>query len=139
MASIAFAVSAATARWETDMSKALADAKKSSKHLLLNFTGSDWCPWCFRLRDEVFATREFEQYAEKNLICVVVDFPRGKKQSDALVKQNRELAEKYGVQGFPTVVLLTPNGGLKATTGYRQGGADAYIDHLTDILSGKAK
>ncbi|MBI4975847.1 MAG: thioredoxin family protein [Spirochaetes bacterium] len=130
---------AAPIRWETDYAQALAEAQKTSKHLLLNFTGSDWCPWCFRLRDEVFATPEFQKYAEKNLICVELDFPRAKKQSDTLKKQNQELARQFGVPGFPTVLVLTPKGELAGTTGYRQGGGALYADHVKDIISGKAR
>lgn len=130
----AFALIAAP-RWETDFAKAAAEAKKTSKHMLINFTGSDWCPWCFKLRDEVFATSAFEKYAEKNLVLVEADFPRRKKLSEALAKQNSELAEKYGVPGFPTVIVITPNGELAGRTGYRPGGGDAYVTHLKEMIT----
>ena len=34
----------AEAQWLTDYEKAQAEAKAENKLLLLNFTGSDWCP-----------------------------------------------------------------------------------------------
>ncbi|MBP9006489.1 MAG: thioredoxin family protein, partial [Candidatus Syntrophosphaera sp.] len=45
--------------WLTDYNLALRLSKESGKPVLINFTGSDWCPWCFRLRDEVFSQDAF--------------------------------------------------------------------------------
>ena len=62
------------------------------------------------------------------LVLVELDFPRGKAQSDELKRQNEELAEKFGVQGFPTLVLLDPQGKEAArNVGYLQGGPEAFI------------
>ena len=67
--------------WLTDFPKAQAQAKKDSKLVLMDFTGSDWCPWCIKLHNEVFTTPEFTEYAKKNLTLVQVDFPHKKEQS----------------------------------------------------------
>ncbi len=55
--------------------------------------------------------------------------------SDELKAQNQALAQKYGVRGFPTIILLSPEGELIARTGYRPGGAEAYVAHLKEALS----
>lgn len=98
--------------WQTDYSKALQSAKAQNKQVLLDFTGSDWCPPCVALRKQVFSTPAFQAYAEKNLILVEVDFPQRKDQSAELKAQNERLAKDYAVddKGFPTVVLLDPAG-----------------------------
>ena len=44
----------ATEGWLTDMELATEKASKEGKHLLLDFSGSDWCGWCIRLDKEVF-------------------------------------------------------------------------------------
>ena len=67
--------------WGTDATTALAQAKKEKKLVVMNFTGSDWCGWCIKLKKEVFDTKEFAEYAGKNLVLVELDFPRAKKQS----------------------------------------------------------
>jgi protein disulfide-isomerase len=123
--------------WQTDFEAAQAEAAKTGKPMLLDFTGSDWCGWCIKLDKEVFSKKAFKDYAESELVLVEVDFPRGKKQSDALKAQNEALAEKYGIRGFPTIVLLSPEGKLIGKTGYRPGGAEAYVEHLKEAL-GKA-
>ena len=85
--------------WETDFKKALATAKTSGKYIMLDFSGSDWCGWCIKLEKEVFSQDAFKDFAEKNLVCVLVDFPRKKNQTGEQKQQNRDLATKYGIRG----------------------------------------
>src|SRR3954469_10978566 len=80
----------AAADWETDYAKALQMAKAQNKRVLLDFTGSDWCPPCIALRKRVFTSAEFRAYAQKNLILVELDFPRQKQQSAQLKSQNEK-------------------------------------------------
>lgn len=121
--------------WETDFEKASAVAKSSGKYMLLDFSGSDWCGWCIKLDREVFSQSAFKTFAEKNLVCVLVDFPQNKIQSAAVQKQNAELAKKYGIDGYPTVIILDPNGELAGATGYQEGGAENYVEHLKNIIN----
>ena len=120
--------------WKTDFESASAEAKKLRKHVLINFTGSDWCGWCIRLKDEVFSQAAFKSYADDKLILVEIDFPSRKQQSKELISQNEKLLTKYSVEGFPTILVLDPDGKLIATTGYKEGGASVYIDHLREII-----
>lgn len=93
--------------WSTDLDKALADAKAGKKSVLVEFTGSDWCPPCIAMRKNVFSTKEFVQAASKNFILVELDFPKADKE---LTEKNKPLAEKYKIEGFPTVILLNSEG-----------------------------
>lgn len=120
--------------WMTDMAAASATARENGKYLLLNFTGSDWCGWCIKLKKEVLATSTFHTYASGNLVPVELDFPNRKKIPDETRKQNEALAEKYGIRGYPTLLILSPEGELVEQTGYRPGGADAYVEHLRAII-----
>ena len=86
-----------------------AQAKKESKLVLLDFTGSDWCSWCKKLDAEVFTKAEFADYAKKNLVLVTVDFPQQKKQAADLAKANNELKDKYKITGYPTIIVLRPD------------------------------
>jgi len=128
-------ISAQAKNWGIDFEKALSEAKASGKYLLLDFSGSDWCGWCIKLEKEVFSQKKFKKYADKNLVCVLIDFPRAKSQSNKIKKQNQALAKKYSIRGYPTVVILSPNGALVGRTGYRQGGATAYVSHLKKIIN----
>src|SRR6266481_5854060 len=73
-------LNACAATWLTDLPSAQATAKAENKIVLINFTGSDWCGWCIRLRDEVFSQPEFDAYANDHLVLVEADFPRHKAQ-----------------------------------------------------------
>lgn len=118
--------------WTSDLLEALAESERTGKEVLLNFTGSDWCSWCHKLRDEVFSTAEFKNYAEQNLILVYLDFPNSIKLTDDVKKQNEVMAQVFGVQGFPTLWLMDSEQVPLMKTGYRSGGAESYIRHLKE-------
>lgn len=120
--------------WKTDLKEALATAKQENKVVLVNFTGSDWCQWCKRLSDEVFSKSEFEEFANKNLVLVKIDFPQNIPQSNAIKFYNQQLANMYGVEGFPTIILLDKNGQGLLKTGYVQGGVENYIRELKQYM-----
>ncbi len=120
--------------WETDFKKVSATAKVSGKYIMLDFSGSDWCGWCIKLEKEVFSQDSFKDFAEKNLVCVLVDFPQKKKQTRELKQQNRDLATKYGILGYPTIIILSPDGEPVGKTGYLQGGSRSYAQHLNEII-----
>ncbi len=119
---------AGTDGWQVDYNKALTQARAQNKQVLLDFTGSDWCGWCIRLKKEAFDQPAFTNFAKGKLILVEVDFPRAKPQSDVVKKQNASLQKDYHVEGFPTLVLLDSNGKqLRKHVGYLEGGADGLI------------
>lgn len=120
--------------WNGNLEKAIELAKKENKAVLVNFTGSDWCKWCIKLSDEVFKQKEFEEYAKNNLVLVILDFPRSIQQSQEIKEYNNKLAQKYGIQGFPTILLINGNGQLVAQTGYQPGGAAKYVEHIKSYL-----
>ncbi len=119
--------------WLTNYKQAQEQAKTNKKLLLLDFTGSDWCGWCIKLEKEVFSQPEFKEYANKNLVLLELDFPRGKKLSATEQSQNEELAEQHGVQGFPTIVVLDSNGKKVGELGYTPGGPSAFIAQLEKL------
>jgi protein disulfide-isomerase len=122
------ASAARAAEWTEDYAAAIAQAKKEHKMVLLDFTGSDWCIWCQRTDKEVFDTQKFKDFADQRLILVRLDFPRGKAQSDATKAQNSALQDKFGVDGFPTLVVLSANEKVVfSQLGYKEGGPDAFI------------
>jgi len=130
---VAASLMAADPSWMTSLPDATAKAGKEKKLLFLDFTGSDWCGWCKKLDAEVFSKPEFIQYAAKNLVLVEVDFPAQKPQSDALKAANKALKKQYQVSGYPTLVLMKPDGVvLWKQVGYMQGGVTAWIAKLDE-------
>jgi protein disulfide-isomerase len=126
----------AEATWLTDFHRAQQEARSGHKLLLLNFTGSDWCGWCMRLQAEVFSKPEFAEYARQNLVLMKVDFPRAKSLSSEVRSQNAALAEKYEIDGFPTIVVLNEDGRPVGLLGYMPGGPSAFIGELKKLSKG---
>ncbi|MEO7724173.1 MAG: thioredoxin fold domain-containing protein [Chthoniobacterales bacterium] len=126
----------AEANWSTDFTQAQAQAKAEHKMLLLDFTGSDWCGWCQVMEKEIFSQPAFEDYAKNNLVLVRLDFPRAKAISAEVKLQNRTLAQKFGIRGFPTIVMLDQDGKPLAQLGYVPGGPEGFINELKQVPKG---
>lgn len=119
--------------WTTDYPKALAQAKAEQRHVFLFFTGSDWCVWCKRLNAEILSTPEFAKYAAEKLVLVELDFPRSKELPPALKAQNEKLAEKFSIEGYPTVIVLDSDGKTAGQLGYQEGGPGPFIEALSKL------
>ena len=119
--------------WLTNFNKARAEAAKRNLPILLDFSGSDWCGWCKKLDKEVFSTKAFKEYAKKNFVLLLADIPHAKPMPKEVLEQNNMLQHMYGVRGFPTVLILDKDGKVLARTGYKAGGAKAYIAHLEEL------
>lgn len=120
--------------WYRSLEQAKKLAQEQDKHILVNFTGSDWCTWCHRLRDEVFEQPEFIQFAGDELILVRLDFPKAVEQPAGEESYNMKLAQKYGVRGFPSIFLLDKNGRTVKKLGYEEGGSANYVSILNDLM-----
>lgn len=125
--------------WETDVDAALALAKKEKKAVMLEFTGSDWCPPCIMMGKEVFSKEEFLKAASKNYVLVHLDFPRKEKEGNKeLVEKNTPYLEKYKVSGFPTVVLLDSEGvEFSRFTASKYPKVELFLEQLATALENK--
>ena len=130
--------------WEVSLNKAFALSKETGKPILANFTGTDWCGWCIKLKREVFVTDEFKSWAEENVILLELDFPRRFKLPSEIAQQNTGLAQAFGVGGYPTIWVFsmtiddeTNKSELQglAKTGYVAGGPNAWIKDLESKLA----
>jgi thioredoxin-related protein len=126
----AFLCRAGDLNWLTDYDAAVAQAGREGKAVLVDFTGSDWCGWCMKLKAEIFDTPEFAAFAHANLVLLEVDFPKHKKLSAEQQRKNDALQEKFGVEGFPTLFVLNASGKPSAKAGYMSGGPLPFIAAL---------
>lgn len=122
------------AEWLNDLDTAKNIATQEHKYILLNFSGSDWCAPCIKMKKEVFESPSFVSFAEKHLVLVRADFPRSKKNmlSKEQSKYNEALAERYNPNGkFPYTILLDANGNVvKAWDGYQFGSQEKFLADL---------
>lgn len=120
--------------WTENVSGAKTSASDGKKDMLLEFTGSDWCPPCKMLKAKVFDSAHFMAEAPKGFVLVKLDFPRDKShQTAAVIAQNTEMAEQYRVAAFPTVILADAKGRPYAQwSGYGGESPEQYTKMLDD-------
>lgn len=123
--------------WLTDLDAAKAQAAAEGKKLVIEFTGSTWCPPCKALYAEVLTSAEFATWA-KDKVLVKLDYPRSSERTPEKIAANPELAklmrlkEAYGVEGYPTLFVFDARGKeLAKQVGYSKGaGAAEYLKQL---------
>lgn len=115
-----------------DAKAAIEQAVKEDKELILYFTGSDWCPPCKKLDEEVFSKKEFLFEVSKHYVLVKFDFPKQTEQDPEIAKQNQEYAEKFGIDSFPTLVLTDNLLKPFAFASYEEGGFQNYLALLEE-------
>jgi thioredoxin-related protein len=122
--------------WIADFDEAVKIAKAEKKDLFVDFTGSDWCGWCKKLDGEVFSHEEFLTAAKKSFVLVALDFPRDEavKAKVPNPKRNEELQKKYGIEGFPTLLLMTAEGEVFGQMGYMAGGPAAFVPAMDELV-----
>lgn len=118
--------------WHRDIEEAKRLAKKEGKHLLLDFTGSEWCGFCTKLNSEVFAHPDYAPGAEGDFVHVVLDYGADLRARRDLpfAEQNDRLRTNLNIEAFPTVLLMTAEGVPYESFPYRAGGAGPYLDRL---------
>jgi protein disulfide-isomerase len=129
--------------WFLFVEDAYAESITTGKPILANFTGSDWCGWCIRLKNEVFKTDKFLTWAAENVVLLELDFPRKKTMSEELRVQNSSLAQAFQVTGYPTIWVFNLSYSdtenqfkieALGKTGYVAGGPDNWILSTNAIL-----
>ena len=130
---------AGTEDWTNSFVEARAEASSEQKDLLLLFTGSDWCPPCMALEEQVLDQSSFNEPMAGGFVPVLLDFPRSKPQEDATRRQNSSLQSRYQIQGYPTMLLTDAAGQVYAKAGYDDvlaaRGPEAYAAHLMQMRS----
>ena len=120
--------------WQTNFESAKAKAKAEHKLLLVEFSGSDWCPWCKKMQTDVFDKEVFKTESRNNFVLVNLDYPNQKEQSAELKQQNGELKKQYKVNVFPSIMVMDPKGQVIAKTNYRSGGPDEFVKDMNGFV-----
>ncbi|MBK1855481.1 thioredoxin family protein [Verrucomicrobiaceae bacterium 5K15] len=121
--------------WLTDVDAGIAQAKKENKAVMVEFTGSDWCPPCIMMHKKVFSKSEFTSKASEKFVLVKIDIPNKDKE---LKKKNSKVLQKYGVRGVPTVILFDADGKeFNRFTASQFPDVDKFLAHLDSALEKK--
>ncbi|MDA8773886.1 thioredoxin family protein [Chlamydiia bacterium] len=92
--------------WFTNIEDTYNSGKYS--HVLVLFTGSDWCQPCKQLASEKLSSKKFHTYIKENGVgLVILDSPNSEElnsQIDAVYVM--EMKKKFKIRGVPTIVTL---------------------------------
>ena len=122
---------AASASNTADFKELIETSKKADKPLVLLFTGSEWCPPCKKMARDILATEEWRRFVEEGMRFVVYDFPRGGGGSGAEAERRRAMAERFHIEGFPTLITIDPETGTtRRRVGFSGGEASEYIEWI---------
>lgn len=120
--------------WLLDWEQARQLSQSSRRPVMMEFTGSDWCGWCTRLREEVLDTPRFKEWANTRVILLEVDLPMFTRQEEPRRRQNEALAKKFQVDTFPTVIFLDDKGQEIGRLEYLEGGPEPWVKAAEKIL-----
>ena len=121
-------------RWLTDYDAALAAAESSGRPVLALFTGSDWCPHCKTLEHNVFGSKIFRIWAEKNVVLLMIDLPQAGITQEVR-NQRSQVCINFGIRTFPSVLLLGPDGRkITAQTGYKGQSAEDWLARMQEQM-----
>jgi len=117
------------AQWLKSYDQAVQISKQTGRPILADFTGSNWCGFCIKLKKEVFETPSFKKWAAENVVLLELDYPRPNLQPDWIKKQNHELKNRYSqqIEGYPTILFLDSQGDVLGSQGYMRGGPARWI------------
>jgi protein disulfide-isomerase len=120
--------------WLTDIRTARAIVAQQPKRVLfLYFT--DGTEYCQKFDKEIIQTEEFTGWPYYHLVLVKLDFNKNVERPKLLSQQNEELANLYGVRGYPFVVLVNPKGQKIGEAKYQRGGPKPFIEELKRVYN----
>jgi thiol:disulfide interchange protein len=114
---------AATLVWQKDLGAALKTAAATHKWVLVDVY-TDWCGWCQKLDTDVYTNARVLKMLKKSFIPVKVNAEAG--------SLGKYVAKQYDVHGYPTIVVVSPNGKMKGKiSGYKD--PDAFVEEILKI------
>lgn len=118
--------------WLNSYSDAVSSSQSTSKPIVILFTGTSWCPACMKLERDVIANPEFIRAVGDKFVFLKAEFPD---YSERAIKASpfKPLMDQYGVNQYPTMVVINANGQKLATVNYRNGAARSYADELLQV------
>jgi len=128
--------SAGRVDWHESWETAVSESRSTGRPILADFTGSDWCHWCTKLKQDVFESPSFREWSKENVVLLEIDFPKRRNQAADIKQQNEQLAARYRISSYPTVLMLAPDGQVIGQVKYQQGmSATSWVQAANALLS----
>ncbi|ADG70905.1 thioredoxin fold domain-containing protein [Brachyspira murdochii] len=110
-------------KWEKDLASAMKKAKEKNLPIMIDVY-TDWCTWCKELDKNTYANKEVIDMAKK-MVSV--------KLNPETSEEGAEIAQRYGVQGFPTILFISADGFvLENIGGYVEG--EKFVPYMKNAI-----
>jgi thiol:disulfide interchange protein len=107
--------------WKYNFESAVREAAKSNKPIMIDFY-ADWYGWCKKLDKDVYTDPKVIE-ASRKFVAIKLD-----------ADENREILQRYEVQGLPTVTFLKPDTKeISRVVGYRS--AEEFLKEMNKAHS----
>ena len=107
-----------------DWESKLKAAKSKGQPIMLIASGESWCGWSKKLADNIYKTKEFQDFAKNNNVYWV---PKNRSNPAKIT----ELNSKLNVRGVPHVIVVNAKGELRNLKGYKDIGPKGYIEEYS--------
>lgn len=115
-------------KWEKDLATAIKKAKSKNLPIMIDIY-TDWCSWCKELDKNTYANEKVIETAKK-IVSV--------KLNPETSKEGEEIAKKYGVKGYPTILFINADGFvLENVGGYVEG--EKFVPYMKNAIEKLSK
>lgn len=115
-------------KWEKDLATAIKKAKSKNLPIMIDIY-TDWCSWCKELDKNTYANEKVIETAKK-IVSV--------KLNPETSKEGEEIAKKYGVKGYPTILFINTDGFvLENVGGYVEG--EKFVPYMKNAIEKLSK
>ncbi len=115
-------------KWEKDLATAIKKAKSKNLPIMIDIY-TDWCIWCKELDKNTYANEKVIETAKK-IVSV--------KLNPETSKEGEEIAKKYGVKGYPTILFINADGfALENVGGYVEG--EKFVPYMKNAIEKLSK
>jgi thioredoxin-related protein len=90
--------------------RGLEEARSSGRPVLVDIY-TQWCGWCRRMEADVYTRPEVRDYLSRKFVTVKIDAEApDPARYEGRAFTSRSLAARFGVNGYPTTIFLSPDG-----------------------------
>jgi len=108
------------------LSEATAKAEAEKKPVMIDFI-TDWCRWCDTLDARTYSDQRVAEFVNASIVPIKIDAEKG---------EGIDIAKKYGVSAYPTIVVIKANGDeIDRILGYVP--AEPFLNTITDYVQGR--